>query len=738
MTEQNSEKILRGRVEKITYSNNETGFAVLKLKTDDDLISVVGVLPFIAQSDEVELCGEYVVHPSFGYQFKATSFTKLVPSDAASVLRYLSSGAIKGIGPATARALVERFGADSLDIIENSYERLAELRGISLKRAAEIHEEYLKQVSMRDVIMLLSRFKISPEESMKIYKSLGRNVGEIISQNPYELCGDGINLPFEKAETIAEYYNISKDSEFRLMSGIEYVLRANLSNGHTCLPENKLIKVAQNLLECAEEAVLGAYQILRDSFKIRVRYIDGRPFAFLCDYYNAESYIAARLKSIEENVEPLTVVSELEIDYAENLLKVRFDDLQRKAIKMAVETGVLVLTGGPGTGKTTILQAVIKIFERRNLAVMLAAPTGRAAKRMSQVTGFEAKTLHRLLECALDGNKTVFCKDESNPLDCDVLIVDEVSMVDALLFENMLRALKLNTRLILVGDADQLPSIGAGNILQDIIDSEVLPSVRLKRIFRQAKESKIVVNAHAIIEGEEIDYSRDGSGDFFVLEKNDNLSVMETVVSLCAERLPSAYLFSPFADIQVLCPSRKFELGTVNFNTILQNALNPKTLNTPELYSKGFYYHIGDKVMQTKNNYDVPVTADDSTQFSGVYNGDIGIIESINTVSRSMKVRFDSGVAEYLEEQLSELELAYAVTVHKSQGSEFDCVVIPLLDTPSMLCYRNLLYTAVTRAKKLLIIVGSKAVIEKMAENDRKTRRYTGLKSFIEDDSNEK
>ena len=729
---------ISGTVERITYKNKETGFTVIKLKTDKDLVTVVGFFPFISLGEQIEAVGSYTVHPTFGSQFKADEYSRVLPSDAAAMLKYLSSGSIKGIGPATARCIVEKFGKNSLDIIENDYMRLSEIRGISDSKAETIHNEFLKQAGLKSVMLELSRFKITPEECMNIYKNLGINAIEQISKNPYILCSEEIGFTFERAEVIAETYGIEPDSPDRLCAGIEYVLKHNMaSGGHTCLPEDKFLSVAVALLDSDTEQVKNAYFDLCDCFRLYRELIGGRYYAFLPEYYSAERYIAARLAATIENIPSITPVSELEIDYVENTLGVKFDKLQRAAIKMAVETGALVLTGGPGTGKTTILNAVINILERKNIRIMTAAPTGRAAKRMTQVTGYEAKTLHRLLECAFspDGN-VAFMKNEGNPLECDAIIIDEMSMVDTLLFEHLLRALPLSTRVILVGDADQLPIVGAGNILQDIIDAEVLPSIRLTRIFRQAKSSKIVVNAHAIIKGEKADFSSEDNSDCFFIRTSSPYDTLETVLSLVCERLPRAYAFSPVQDIQVLCPSRKLNLGSITLNNALQNAINPKTVGDTELYSKGFHYRVGDKVMQTKNDYDIPVTDEYGNVSDGVFNGDIGFVESINTLSNSMKIRFDNGVAEYSEEKLSELELAYAVTVHKSQGSEFDCVILPLFDTPSQLRYRNLLYTAITRAKKLLVVVGKYEVFAQMAENDRKTKRYTALKSFIEETIN--
>lgn len=727
----NLSETISGTVEHITYQNSDNGFTVLKFKTDDNYLTVVGTLPFVRTGDILNITGSFCVHATFGEQFKVESFKKEMPSNSAAILRYLSSGAVKGIGPITAGKLVELFGEDTLNIIENDHLKLTRIKGISAEKAEAIRDEYIKQFGMRDLLMLLSRFKITPEQSLKVYKSLGKNSEQIIKENPYILCSESVGFNFEKAEEIAEYYNISKESQNRIEAGIIYVLRSNLSNGHTCLPKDKLLEVSARLLETDSKTIENCYYYLVDSFNLFEQKINKQIFAFLPDYYNAERYISARLCSANQNVSYLTPLSDLEIDYVQNKLSVKFEHNQRLAILKAVENGALVLTGGPGTGKTTILNAIIKILEARGLTIALAAPTGRAAKRMMQLTGYEAKTVHRLLEATKSNEeKTYFARNESNPLSCDVLIIDEMSMVDTLLFESILRALPLSARIILVGDSDQLPSVGAGNVLLDIIESDILPSIKLVKVFRQAEQSAIVVNAHSIIKEKQVDITTKPDSDFFFLERHISDNALKTTLDLCLERLPKAYGFSPFDDIQVLCPSKKGELGTLNLNAVLQRQLNPGEPGQAKVYSKGIYFTVGDKVMQIKNNYDIEWTSKTESGW-GVFNGDIGVVESINAVSETVVVCFDDKKAEYTKENISELELAYAITVHKSQGSEFDCVVLPIFDVPTKLQYRNLIYTAVTRAKKLLVIVGSKKILTQMVENDRKTRRFTFLKEFI-------
>jgi exodeoxyribonuclease V alpha subunit len=728
-----SKETLSGTIEHITFSNSSNGYTVAVLKLPDDEITIVGIMPFVSVGDFVEIVGRFDTHPTYGPQFKVESFEKAAPTGAVSILSYLSSGAIRGVGPATARNIVEHFGDRALEIIEQEPLRLAEIRGISEDKAQKISEDYSKQFGLRDVMMFLSPFKISPEKSLKIYKALGSNAPEIIRRNPYVLCEEGIDFPFEKAEEISYAFKIPKNSNERISAGIEYVLRHNLQNGHTCLPREKLIHTAAMLLECDKFEVEDVCSNIADSMLLRKMVHNNTEYIFLPKYFTAEEFIAARLAVLLKYAPPSEIMADLEIELIEQSEKIKYEELQKKAIKTALSNGITILTGGPGTGKTTTLNAIIKILESKGLSISLAAPTGRAAKRMSELTGYEAKTLHRLLEVEWDDRDTqVFARNERNPLTCDVLIIDEMSMVDVLLFESLLRALRLGTRLILVGDSDQLPSVGAGNVLADILSEGSVPSVRLNKIFRQAMKSLIVTNAHKIIEGEFPDISSKTS-DFFMLKNYDGISASKLITDLCSERLPEAYKFNPITDIQVLCPSKMYDMGSINLNNLLQDRLNPITKNTNRLSFKGFELREGDKVMQIKNNYDITWTSDKGESGMGIFNGDIGILKSIDKKNGIFLVRFDDKVATYYSDNVGELELAYAMTIHKSQGSEFECVVLPLLDAPSKLLYRNLLYTAVTRAKKLLIIVGSEKTLWAMVENNRKNLRYTSLCRRLEE-----
>ena len=722
---------IRGSVEKITYKNQQNGYTVCTVKAGGEHITVVGTMPFISIGDDMKFSGIYTVHAVYGEQFLVKYYETATPKTVAAILKYLSSGIIKGVGPTTAERIVEKFGADSLEIIQNSPEDLSVIKGITLEKAINISQEYKKQFGIKDLMLLLSPYQVSMEKCVAIFQTLGVKAVDKIKENPYILCGEEIDIPFEKVESIASDFGIANDDDMRIVAGIEYILRRNLLNGHTCLPRKKIFTVATALLEVDINKIEQVCDAMINNFFIRTKSIGEEDYIALNEYFNAEDYIAARLFAAKNYIGSSSVIDELEIDFVENKLGIKFEKLQRESIRQAFTSGVFILTGGPGTGKTTTLNAIIELFEQRNATIQLAAPTGRAAKRMTELTGRESKTIHRLLEVEWTAdNRKSFAKNEKNPLECDVLIVDEASMLDSLLFESLLHALKISTRIILVGDTDQLPSVSAGNVLNDILSSSLYSSVALKKVFRQAMESTIITNAHAIIEGKSSDLSNK-SKDFFMIRRDYSSSVCDTVLELCESRLHEAYGFDPITDIQVLCPSRKAQTGTINLNNLLQSILNPKKDNQPQLSYKGVYFRCGDKVMQIKNNYDLQWQRDNGDIGFGVFNGDVGYIETIDLKSGIITVRFDDKTATYFAENIGELELAYAVTVHKSQGSEFDCVILPLFDTPSQLLYRNLLYTAVTRAKKLLVVVGRESIYEQMAQNDKKTLRYTLLKEFL-------
>lgn len=730
---EDTEKLV-GIIENITYRNEENYYTVANIKSGNAHTVAVGYLPFAAVGDSVTLYGKYTVHQSYGEQFSVDKFERSVPENSAAILRYLSSGAIKGIGPSTAAKIVEKFKEKTLEILKDFPEELSVIKGISPEKALAYSEEYKKQFGVQDIIFMLSPYEISIEKCSLIFKKLKAGAVDKIKANPYILCDDNIGVSFEKAEIIAQNLGFAYDCFDRISAGIIYILRKNLQNGHTCLPEDKLVSVAQRLLMVEKEKITGSLDILVENLRLMLYKKESENFYALPEQYYAELYISARLKSNYKNIDPDFKIDDLELDYVENKIGIKFEEIQRRAVKQAFLSGVLILTGGPGTGKTTTLNAIIRIYENRNATIALAAPTGRAAKRMTELTGKEAKTIHRLLEVEWGSNdEQRFYRNERNPLDCDVIIIDEASMIDAVLFSALLKAVRSNCRIILVGDSDQLPSVGAGNILNDIIASEKFESIRLKKVFRQAGKSLIIRNAHAIINNEKADLTSK-KDDFFFLKRANSNSVNNTVLELACLRLPNAYGFDPKKDIQILCPSKKFECGNVNLNNLLQSCLNPIKSGEKQMSYKGVFFRLGDKVMQIKNNYDLTWKKPNGESGTGVFNGDIGTIVAMDHAAGCFDVLFDDKTVTYFKTDLAELELAYAVTVHKSQGSEFECVILPLFDIPQKLKYRNLLYTAVTRAKKLLVIVGSERIFEEMAANDRKTLRYTLLGDFLNED----
>ena len=721
---------LKGTVHSITYRNEQNGYTVAILKSGRERITVVGIMPLLSEGDSARFEGEYVFHSVYGKQFSVKQYERKNPETASAILKYLSSGAIKGIGQSTAIKIVEHFGSNALNIIENSPEELAVINGISINKALTIGENYKKQFGLKELMLLLSDYSVSPERCVNIYKTLGSGCADLIKENPYILCRYDFSFSFESADKIAADLNFSADNEHRLKAGIIYVIKSNLVNGHTCLPRKKLLPVAAKLLDCDVFLLEDICDKLILTFELSAKIIGKDEYLALPEYFSAEEYIATRICAFSAR-KSSQKADDLEIDYVENKLGIKFEKAQRDAVNMALSSNVMILTGGPGTGKTTALNGIIELYEKRNAVIILTAPTGRAAKRMTELTGREAKTIHRLLEVEWSNTgDNRFSRTEKNPLDCDVLIVDESSMLDVLLFESLLRAVRFNCKIILVGDTDQLPSISAGNVLGDLIKSECIDCVQLKKVFRQSRESLIISNAHAIINNTESALDRT-DGDFFFISRNSSASVIDTVLDLCVNRLKKAYSFDALKDIQILCPSRKFETGTANLNVLLQQALNSNYLSGQKISYKGFSFYKGDKVMQIKNNYDLQWDKPDGETGFGVFNGDVGYITDVDTKSGSIRVLYDDKYVVYFSEALSEIEPAYAITVHKSQGSEFDCVIMPLLNIPPLLTYRNLLYTAVTRAKKLFIAVGDKNVYYNMSASDKKTLRYTLLKDFL-------
>ncbi|MDD7429997.1 MAG: ATP-dependent RecD-like DNA helicase [Oscillospiraceae bacterium] len=722
---------IEGEVDSVLFRNSENGYIVLDLDTGSDLVTVVGELGNIDVGEELRLTGEYVNHPKFGSQFKAQICERKMPATSSAILKYLSSGAIKGIGPAMAKKIVDKFGEKSLDIIENEPEKLLEIKGITKKRIEEASQEFKRINGIRSLMIFLSKFNILPSIAVKIWKRWGQFSIDVIKENPYVLCRNGIELEFEKAEYIADKLERPKDDINRIRAGIFYVLFHNTFNGHCCLPADRLKAAAISLLKTDEEKYAEALSAEEDDDNIVIFDKNGREFVYLYDYFRAESYITDRLSLMRGCfINSDDDYSKL-IDIEETAKGITYAEQQRKAISLALSQGFLILTGGPGTGKTTTLKAIISLYEQRGMKVMIAAPTGRAAKRISDLTGYPAKTIHRLLEVVYDSTGQLkFKHDENDPVSCDVMIIDEMSMVDCLLFEALLRAMKLSCRLIMVGDSDQLPSVGAGNLLKDMTDCGRLTVVQLTEIFRQAQQSAIITNAHRIVSGEDPVLTLKDN-DFFFMQRLDSEKAAALVAELYSERLPKAYNYSPFDDIQVLCPSRKGALGVTELNRLLQQRINPPEKGRAEVKGILYTFRDGDKVMQTKNNYDI-LWKKENEEGAGIFNGDIGTIIKVRRSDSKVIIDFEGRITEYAFDMLDQLELAYAITVHKSQGSEFNAVIIPLLGGFDKLYYRNLLYTAVTRAKKLLIIVGSSAAVERMVANNRRTLRYSCLKYMLE------
>ncbi len=723
---------IKGNVTDITYRNDVNGYTVFAIDTGEEELTVVGTAADIKIGDRVEVVGDYTYHAVYGRQFKAELCNALLPETIDDLYRYLASGVIKGIRESTAQKIIERFGENTFEILQNEPHRLAEIKGISKEKALKISKEYNRQFSTRALIMNLSRYGLKTAECLHAFEKLGHGAVELIEENPYLLCEGENKISFERAEQIAEMLPNKPKSEYRIEAGIIYVISHNFTNGHTCVPLEKLFAPSGDLLGESKESLEIAVESLLAKRKIVIEKIGEKDFVFLPEAYNAEKAIAKRIKVLlkfpPEN--PLDV--EKYIDKLESKDSINYAEKQKQAIITAVNKGVLILTGGPGTGKTTTLNGIISMFEKDCLDIALCAPTGRAAQRMTEATGRTATTIHRLLEVEWGQNdKPVFKRNLRNPLDCQAVIVDEMSMVDIFLFSSLLDALPFGCRLIMVGDSDQLPPVSAGNVLKDLIDSGLLPVVQLTEIFRQALESNIVKNAHLIVNGEKIDTDYK-EGDFFLMQRNFALDAVRTIKDLYTKRLPDAYSLNPLTQIQVLCPSKKGDTGTVNLNSVLQEAVNPADQSKNE-YNSGYrLFRVGDKVMQTRNNYNIHWESYDD-EGDGIYNGDIGFIEMIDLRRDAIVIDFSGKCATYSKEQMQEIELAYAVTVHKSQGSEFDAVIMPVISVNGKLCYRNLLYTAVTRAKKLMILVGTVGCVNNMIDNSKTQLRYSALKHFLLD-----
>ncbi len=736
MSQQNTDTshilALSGSVYGIIYQNTENGYCVLEIDAGDDVYTATGVCPAVAEGEEITLYGAWFHHPDYGRQFKFDRYEKHLPATEAAILKYLCSGAVKGIGPVTAARIVESFGTDTFEVLEKKPEWLAGIKGLSLSKAQKISEEFKAVAGIRNVMMFFREY-VGAAISVRIYNKWGASSVDKIKENPYLLCEHIRGVGFEKADEIARSIGADRASYDRIRAGISYVLSYNASqNGHTCMPQDKLSATAAELLGHSADVICSAVLRMCERGELVASKQGDERFIYLPRYFRAEEYIAKKLCRMDRAAHQNTAADcERLIEMAELEQGITYEGLQRKAIFEAMKSGVFVLSGGPGTGKTTVIRALLGIFDSMGMRIALCAPTGRAAKRMSEATSHEAFTVHRLLEMEYtDGEEPKFIRCEDNLLDYDVIIVDEASMLDTQITESLLKATRTGARLILIGDSSQLPSVGAGNILADIIASRAFSCVYLEKIFRQAEESLIVTNAHAINRGEMPCIDRADS-DFFFLTRETDEEIARCVCELCARRLPRKYGEAARSGLQVISPSRKGAAGTVNLNVMLQSCLNPSHPDKRELSYRGTVYREGDRVMQTKNNYELIWEKEDGSEGNGIFNGDIGVISSIEHSREFMRIIFDDREVKYDFTLLEELEHAYAITVHKSQGSEYPTVVIPIYSCPPMLRNRNLLYTALTRAKGMAVLVGRADILQCMVDNLRQVLRYTGLVGAI-------
>ena len=728
---------LSGSVEDVIYKNADNGYTVINLGCDEGLIAVVGNLGDVNEGERLSLRGGWITSPKYGRQFKAAMCERSMPETESEISAYLGSGVIKGLGPAIAKKIVKQFGTEALDIIDNDCMQLTVIKGITSDKALYISNEYHKITGVNEVIKFLGEYNFGPAHAISVWSAFEHDSIKQIKTNPYILCTSGIDIDFRSVDRMAADLGFDAENSDRVRAGIVYVLHENANAGHTCLPTEKLREsVCDNLgIERRQfESCLDDCE--EKDWVVRIT-LGKREFVYLPEYYLAETYIAKKLAFM------LRTSAQYEKDYSDEIRGVEFseniqcEDLQRAGISACLTGSVFILTGGPGTGKTTTLNGVIKILKAQKKRILLCAPTGRAAKRMSDLTGEPARTIHRLLEVDFNAKGELkFKRNETNPLPADVVIADEMSMVDALLMCSLVRAIKPTSKFIMVGDSNQLPSVGAGNVLKDLIASHYIPSVELKEIFRQAAQSLIVTNAHRIVNGE-FPVLDDRQNDFFFMNKSLESDIAELVIQLAKQRLPDTYGFSPIDDIQVLCPTKMGMAGTKELNKQLQSALNPPSQNKAELKFFDVIFRTGDKVMQTKNDYDVLWTKNNE-KGSGIFNGDIGIIRSVDRFSQNVTIDFEGRVAIYTSEMLRRLEHAYAITIHKSQGSEYDAVIIPITAFTHNLLYRNLLYTGVTRAKKMIIVIGTKELVKTMVDNNRKMLRYSLLRPLLEKEMNHK
>lgn len=730
---------IQGAVEDIIFQNEENGYVVATIKNKDEKATIVGCIPYITEGQSLNLQGIWVKHPQFGEQFKVESYEELLPSSILGIERYLSSGVIAGIGPVTARKIIERFGDKSLEMMDNDIDCLKEIEGIGEKKIDIIRESYLRQREVKNIMVFLQTYGVTPNQCVKIYKRFGADSINVVKQNPYILTDEIAGIGFKTADKIARSLGVELNSPYRISSGISYIINEFCALGNTYMPLELLLKDGKSILGIIEEDIEKVLYENTVDGKFRVEVIEDKKCIFILPFYYAELGVTKKILTLAfNNYDPINTDVEFEIKQFEKERDINFEASQIEAIKGAIQNGIEVITGGPGTGKTTIINCIIDIFEKAGIKVLMAAPTGRAAKRMSEATGREAKTIHRLLEIGFtEDESTEFIKDESSPLECDVVIVDEASMIDIMLMNSLLKAVSIGTRLIIVGDVDQLPSVGPGNVLRDIIDSKCVKVVRLKQIFRQAKESMIIVNAHKINNGE-MPLLNEKNKDFYFIKGEEQNEILNTVVDLIDKRLPKFNSdWNKLQHIQILSPVRKGILGVTNLNKKLQDTLNPKHPKKAEKEFRDLIFRTGDKVMQIKNNYSLKwtrVAGQGDEEGLGVFNGDVGYIDNIDIENNLISVVFDEERRVTYENMfLDELDLAYAMTIHKSQGSEFPVVIMPSFMGPPLLMNKNLLYTGITRAKQLVVLVGSIKSVHFMINNNRSFERYSALKWRIAD-----
>lgn len=725
---------INATVEDLVFRRSDTSFTVADVVSDEgELITIVGTLPEVLPGESVTVSGEWIDDRNFGRQFKVSKISRKFPENASRMLKYLSGGAVKGLGPKTAQKIVNKYKDETFEVLANEPQKLTFIKGVSIEKAQQWSADFKLRFETHQTLMQLEEFGFSVSESIKIYSAFGKASINIIKENPYILCTNpDIQISFIQIEELASKFNHKINENYRKEAGILHVLSHNSLNGHTCIPREKLFAPCAALLNCSEDEIDICLDEMSEKSKVKIYRRLNREYVFLPDLFQAELKSAEKLLSLlkfsPRNIEiDDDTIKDLEIRH-----NIKYDKEQIEAIKIAANRGLLILTGGPGTGKSTVLNAILEIYSADGVDCVLAAPTGRAAKRLNEITSYPVKTVHRLLECEkLEDGDVYFNKNEQNPIDAQAIIIDEVSMMDISLFNSLLNAVGPASRLILVGDSNQLPAVGPGNVLPDLIKSDLMPVVVLDKIFRQSGESAIVENAHKIINGEIPDFDENGR-DFFFMKRDNELKIKSDIEELYKKRLPKAYGFDTQNDIQILCATKKGVLGSVNLNSILREIVNPHSKNKVEIKTQTGLFREGDKIMQTKNNYNIKWKFNGESD-KGIFNGDIGFIKKINKRAEKVTIDFDGKIANYSFSDLSEIMHAYAITVHKSQGSEYEAVIIPIFSIPYKLRYRNLLYTAVTRAKQIMILIGETRLAEQMVHNESKNKRYSALFYFLED-----